>query len=498
LEIITALPIFDLKTSGFMSFEIKKAYNIQKKGNYYNALVLHSSILKLNKNKAVEVIVRNNAASIYFDLGLYEIALQQIEKCLKIIENDSTILNQDSNWYAEARIDFLYARRARLHFVMNNYENFVNDVEKSTITNPAIPNLTNEFIFLRVLLDLYRNNDLNKLEEKINLTIREYEESNVIFFFPDCCTEFELYYTAASKIYELLGKFDKSIAFMEEALKMNKDYKYRYGRVLFLANRKNEANNIRQTLIQDYKFANLLSQRPYKKTLFTKGIITSLDEKNGTVITATVFNDWDRINFEIDNEFVYKIGDVVDCKIQYILEQGKHKAFVKNPLRINAIKSIVENYQFLYGKSENLTLHCILRPTRNGPIEEIIENIYCYSFYPLKRFIPLYAFSKILPVEIQKEVFKKKFCFVELEVTSEYQVSGINKIKESNVYDDVNHDVRLIELPNPFKKPVNDKRNTSLNRYERPKYNFNNNGVECKICQMDEWCGTDGCPLDPQ
>ena len=480
-----------------MSMKINQAHNLQKKGNYCNALLLYSSILKTNKNRAEEVIVRSNAASIYFDLGLYEIALQQIEKCIKIIENDSTILNQDAKWYAVARIDFLYARRARLHFVMNNYENFINDVEKSTITNPALPNFTSEFIFLPVLLDLYRNNDLIGMEEKINVTIREYEESDVIFFFPKW-KEFDLYYTAASKIYELLGEFDKSIAFMEEALKMNKDYKYRYGRLLFLANRKNEANNIRQTLIQDYKFANLLSQRPYKKTLFTKGIITSLEKKNGTAITATVFNDWDRINFEIDNEFVYKIGDVVDCKIEYILEQGKHKAFVKNPLRINAIKSIVENYQFLYGKSENLTLHCILMPTRNGSIEEIIENIYCYSFYPLNRFIPLYAFSKILPVEILKEVFKKKFCFVELEVTSEYQVSGINKIKESNVYDDVNHDGKLIRLPNPFKKPVNNRRNTSLNRSERPNYNFNNNGVECKICQMDEWCGTDGCPLDPQ
>ena len=23
-------------------------------------------------------------------------------------------------------------------------------------------------------------------------------------------------------------------------------------------------------------------------------------------------------------------------------------------------------------------------------------------------------------------------------------------------------------------------------------------GRECSICGMDEWCGTDGCPLDPQ
>jgi hypothetical protein len=21
---------------------------------------------------------------------------------------------------------------------------------------------------------------------------------------------------------------------------------------------------------------------------------------------------------------------------------------------------------------------------------------------------------------------------------------------------------------------------------------------ECSICGMDDWCGTDGCPLDPQ
>jgi hypothetical protein len=21
---------------------------------------------------------------------------------------------------------------------------------------------------------------------------------------------------------------------------------------------------------------------------------------------------------------------------------------------------------------------------------------------------------------------------------------------------------------------------------------------ECPICGMDEWCGTDGCPMDPQ
>ena len=24
------------------------------------------------------------------------------------------------------------------------------------------------------------------------------------------------------------------------------------------------------------------------------------------------------------------------------------------------------------------------------------------------------------------------------------------------------------------------------------------NGHECPVCGMDEWCGTDGCPMDPQ
>ena len=24
------------------------------------------------------------------------------------------------------------------------------------------------------------------------------------------------------------------------------------------------------------------------------------------------------------------------------------------------------------------------------------------------------------------------------------------------------------------------------------------NSRECSICGMDEWCGTDGCPMDPQ
>ena len=23
-------------------------------------------------------------------------------------------------------------------------------------------------------------------------------------------------------------------------------------------------------------------------------------------------------------------------------------------------------------------------------------------------------------------------------------------------------------------------------------------GRECPVCGMDEWCGTDGCPFDPQ
>lgn len=479
-----------------MSFQIDQAYKIQKKGNYFNALLSYSSILKTNKSKTEEVIARTNAASIYFELGLFEIALQQIEKCIQIIEKDLTILNQDSNWYAVARIDFLYSRRARLHFVLDNHKNFVSDVEKSTLSNPALPNVTSEFIFSTVLLDLYRNNDLVNLEEKINVTISEYEKSGILFFSES--DDFVLYYAAASKIYELLGEFDKSIAFIEKALKMNKGYKYTYGRLLFLANRKNEANNIRQSLIQDYKFANVLSLKPYKKAIFTKGIITSLDKKNGTLITSTVFNNWDTLICEIDSQFVYEIGDVVDCKIEYILEQGKHKAFVKNPFQINVIKSIGETYQFLYGKSENFTLHCILKPTQNGSIEEIIENIYCYSFYPLNSFIPLSSFSKILALEVLKEVFQKKFCFVELEVTSEYQVSSINKIKESNIYDELNHVGKLIKVPNPFKNPVNNRRNTHPKKNERYKNNFTTNGFECKICQMDEWCGTDGCPLDPQ
>jgi hypothetical protein len=27
---------------------------------------------------------------------------------------------------------------------------------------------------------------------------------------------------------------------------------------------------------------------------------------------------------------------------------------------------------------------------------------------------------------------------------------------------------------------------------------FNFKRYECSVCGMDEWCGTDGCPMDPQ
>jgi hypothetical protein len=267
-------------------------------------------------------------------------------------------------------------------------------------------------------------------------------------------------------------------------------YKYSCGRLYYLKNQKNESNKIMQELYNFSKYKVYMT--PFKESILKRGIILSLNGNKGNLITQTIFSEWDTISFELNNTNNLKIGDVVCFNLKYILNyNNQNVGYAENLKKINEIEKMITKYKFVFGNQISYNFHCIIKPTNNTLKEISFDNIYCYSFYPSESFISLNSILKFISIEMLDEIQRKKFIFVQLEVNSFYEVTGLQNITEDNSFNELNHPKRLL----------NEKKKKSRNQYQpirRVKDSFCDNEIECSICQLNEWCGTDGCPLDPQ
>jgi len=182
---------------------------------------------------------------------------------------------------------------------------------------------------------------------------------------------------------------------------------------------------------------------------------------------------WDIIEFRNDeSNFSLCAGDLVSLKLEYFTSQGLIKGVAYNLNKINSIRQ--------YKLKHNQTFHCIINFSSN--INKDITSLkYVFVFYPTKFLVPYSFIDKHLTENMLTELESKGYLFLEVDFIIESQLV---KIKE----------LRLIEKNNKFSKIIipGNQRNQSRTSFKK-----NSNKKECQVCQMNEWCGTDGCPLDP-
>lgn len=460
--------------------------------NLFNSILVYSKALKNSLSIEDLAILRMSAADIYLKLGLYEIAYKQIENCISILENNLKSPKRDSNYLLLCRFDKAYACRAELNFIMGNTNEFKKDIEQSNLVNPYYKNssLDSEYIFFYKAIELFKNNHLKELNAFIEETLSSLEKNYFLVFEENFL--YTLFYSSSSKIYECLNDLEKSSIYMKKASELKGKsifYKYSCGRLFYLMNQKKESNKIIQELYSRSKYRLYLT--PFKDSVLKKGVIILLNENQGELITQTVFSEWDSIRFELKNPNNLKIGDVVSFNLKYILIDNQNVGFAENLKKINEIQQMTIKYKFIFGNQISYNFHCIIKPINSALKKITLDNIYCYSFYPFESFISLNSIMNFISSEMIDEIQRKKFVFVELQVNSLNEITSIQNIAENNSFNELNHPKRLL----------NEKKKKSRNQYQpirRVKYSSCNNENECSICQLNEWCGTDGCPLDPQ
>ena len=476
-----------------------------KKRNLYNSLVSFSKVLKENKSGIAKAVSYYRASSVYLNLGLYDIALKKIDASIKVMESevipkskkyDSLHSSFDFYGLSLERTDVLYSKRAQINFVLNNSKEYLIDCDKSNeIYNSKFLGHFNHSCFKLKAIDLIRKNKkmFFHLFVTETLKIKLFERETVNFhtvFETNVMDKRWTYYYTASLLYRTINDFEKAIENIRKAIiEINENTngyiwcKYFLGKLLYLTNQKTEANNIYEELKRTNK-----NLKYFEQSLFQKGIILSIDFDNncGKIITKTIFKDWDLISFQNENIKILKVGDIVNLKLEYVESDNFLIGFTDNIQKINSIED-TKNYK---------KFHCIINSVSNLKLCLNESDFIVYSFYPTSFYIRFDSISEFLTDEIKNELNDNKFTFVEIEVeniNNENKVTSLKRLKEDNQYTKENH---------PKEEIVNEKP-TDTHYQKKPRdyssiIGRSNNKRECSICQMDEWCGSDGCPLDPQ
>jgi hypothetical protein len=428
-----------------------------KRKNFYNALKEYSNAIK---NEGDKTTGHFNASLTYRDLGLNKIALNQA---------DIAVRNYKEDTYDRLVKEYeLYSVRALMYELNGIFDLMQKDQDKCLEIKKTL-HLSVVIQKIKVLLRTVKD---EQLELYIQEIFEEFEKINHIsyFLYNDFSDFKRNLHSYLCSVYEAMGDYSKAIREINSAIKLKDsvlNYHYRLGKLLFRCKNEVQAENIYKTIIQKVG-----ETTPYRISQFQEGIIakTNKDGTAGTILTNTIFNDWDIIEFKTKMKVEdLIIGDLVSIKLGYHIQQNIRKGITRNVKKTHSIhpKKLKKHTKF----------HCLINSSQN--INNTVNQFYFINvFYPSSF---LMSFSQIEDKlsDVQKEeLLKKGFLFLEIEL--KYEGDSIAVVE-----------TRLISDNNQFNCMPPPKKIRS----QRQTYS---SGKECPICQMDEWCGTDGCPMDPQ
>jgi tetratricopeptide (TPR) repeat protein len=416
------------------------------RNNFYNAL---KAYLEAIKNDQKSISGHFNSIGVYIELGLFYVALEQSEIALRnFIRGDSDNLVEGFK---------LYSARAWMKMQFELYDSMNEDIQKCAALKkaPHLNSVKSQSIYLvKSLKDI----ELNTYLEEVHRQYYQMDSFSFIAF--DDIGDFkrDLHFFMC-KMYEAMGNLEKAIIEVNTAIKINNSvlsYQYKLGELLYKSDRKFEANRIYDDLSRKKK-----GFLPYQINQFQDGIITKTNRRGtkGTILTQTVFSGWDNIDF------------VNTIPLDTKLLVGDRKGIARNIKKSLSIHPKKLNY--------NTTFHCLINSTHN--INNNINQCYfVYAFYPESFLLSFSMVSDKISEENMKTLESKGFLFIEIEFnmqTNPISIVETRLIPENNQYN-------FVPPPKPPKRIGGYKKESS--------------GRICRVCHMDEWCGTDGCPMDPQ
>lgn len=430
------------------------------RNNFFNALVAYNEALKKDNKK---ITGHFNSIGVYIELGLFYIALKESEIAVRNFEDGAS-----DNLVPDYR---LYSSRAWMKMEFELYESMNEDIHRCESLKKS-PHLTTTIAKILYLLRSGKDVEIDSFVEETTLKYLSLDSLGYIAF--EDIGDYGRFHFFLSKVFEVMGNFEQAIVQINSAIRINDtllSYKYKLGELLFKSGNEFEANRIFDDLSRKSK-----KFLPYSFNQFEEGIITKTNRRGtkGTILTTSIFSGWDEIDFinTFPPNIKLEVGDLVSFKLDYYIVDGIRKGIAKNPKKTFSIHP--------RKLKSSTTFHCLINSTHNVN-KNFNPTFFINVFYPEPFLFPFSMVVDKLSAENSELLNNKGFLFVEITFKIESSVVIVDQIKRISE----NNEFNFVDSPKPKKRMNSNRKSQSSGRI-------------CRVCQMDEWCGTDGCPMDPQ
>lgn len=411
--------------------------------NYFNAL---SFYLKSEKYEGIKILTFNNIGNVFAELGLDEIALIYFDKCISRYENGERV--------KDAKYWLYYSNRAEVFRSYGDIELMQMDIEKSLSINA---NGSNAYL------------ELSKLQaKKCDFEMAVNYLNKALEFKPN-----DVYMLRnRGFLFQTIGEYAKSKQDYEQAHRNSNTKQitlYELGKAYFQIGDYVSANECYNNFLKKDTW-----EVPYQFSNIYYGIIEGIEPEKGIgyILCKTWFSHFDRIKFSLSiTEVSLTIGDVVQFTGAYSISDN---SFNLTPHKIESFVFRNENFY------KTKVYHAIITSSRlclNSKSNITLLEV----FYPYQILLPFSLIEDKISEDINLQLKKFGYAFIEIGLSinpgADPSISYVKKPDTSNSYS-------------------NYKLNLGKERYSEPASRISD--VHCHVCGMDEWCGTDGCPLDPQ
>lgn len=393
----------------------------------------------------------NNIAVTMTKLGMQKEALSILNRSISNYENKKSS-SSEKPW-----ID--YCNRAKLFRILGNDMEMLKDIQQSFLLKPKYANPWIELGKFHLKLG-----ELKKSEEAFTEAVNA-EPSKYY------------YWLTRAEFYEITKQFEKAIINYTKAFELSPKKTfiiYQLGYLYYLNSNTIKAEECYNMSIEDGEiYIN------YNDDKFQYGIIIFIDHINGygTILGKTFFNDYDNINFKLEDvSFIPYKGDRVKYLINYLTTEKAFSISATNVSVDNSVNCINLKSGFF---------HAIISKGQNA-FKTSDSCKYIELFYPKRIILPYSFIENKLKDDMNIQIKNLGYLFVSL-----YMTINPNNLPELR-------GIRPLKSGSPFNNKVVSKRGSNKNYSGNNRYNSSRNSMKyCHVCGMNEWCGTNGCPHDP-
>lgn len=416
--------------------------------NYFNAIKSYETAIV---EEQCLMSGLNNIAVTMTKIGMQQEALSILNRSISNYENKKSS-SSENPW-----ID--YCNRAKLFRILGNEMEMQKDIQQSFLLKPKYANPWIELGKFHLKLG-----ELEKSEEAFTAAVNA-EPSKYYFWL------------TRGEYYEITKQFEKAVIDYTKAYELSPKKTfiiYQLGYMYYLNSNTIKAEECYNKSIEDGEiYIN------YNEIKFQYGIIISIDHINGygNILAKTFYNDYDNIYFKFeDASYIPNNGDRVKFVINYSSIEKEFSTFAINVSLDNSLNFT----NFKRGLS-----HAIISVARNA-FKATESCKYIELFYPHRAILPYSLIENQISDDMNIKIKNLGYLFVSLFI-------NINPSKLPEL-----RGIRPLKSGFPFNNKFVTKRSSNKNYFGNNRFNSNRNSMKyCRVCGMNEWCGTNGCPNDP-